>query len=394
MKLNLGGGLQKIPGFQNLDRVLGSEVWPLSQADGSVDEIRASHILEHFSHREVEDVLKDWVRALKPGAYLRIAVPDFEKIIAKYQNGYRRDPKIQGYLFGGQNDETDFHKVFFDSELLEGLLKQAGLVDIEPWESEIDDCARMDISLNLMGRKPDASLEENHQLEVKANCAALMSVPRLGWQDNFGACFAALKDPSWDIPLWKFGGAFWEMGMQKGFNSLIEQGVDWILTIDYDTVFDKDDIRELLTLAAMYPEADAIIPLQAKRNADVMLFTMKDWQGKLRRQATYDEFDRDLTPIHTGHFGLTLIKTAALKKIPKPWFWSQPTADGEWDEGRVDADIYFWQQAEKHGLGIYQANHIRIGHLQVVVSWVNKDFEVGHQYLSDWHEHGKPEVCK
>ena len=81
MKLNLGGGLQKIPGFTTLDRQTGQEVFPLpAYPDASVDEVRASHILEHFGHREAVDVLKEWVRVLRPGDVLRIAVPDFDWI--------------------------------------------------------------------------------------------------------------------------------------------------------------------------------------------------------------------------------------------------------------------------------------------------------------------------
>src|SRR5262247_2208869 len=54
IKLNLGGGLRKIPGYQNIDRKLGTEVYPLREwADNSIDEIRASHILEHFPYREI-----------------------------------------------------------------------------------------------------------------------------------------------------------------------------------------------------------------------------------------------------------------------------------------------------------------------------------------------------
>lgn len=393
MKLNLGGGLQKIPGFVNYDRKLGSEVYPLSQhADSSVSTVRASHLLEHFPVNEVPAVINEWARVIEPGGWLKIAVPNFEQIVEWYKTG---EKQITGYLLGGQLDKDDYHKSIFDAPTLEGLMKAAGLMDIQPWESEIDDCAKLQVSLNLMGRKPDAAeVEQSHNLEVTARCAAIMSVPRLGWQDNFGSCWRALRSSGFDIPLWKFGGAFWEMGIQKGFNSMIEDGVEWILVIDYDTVFDTEDVRELLTLAALYPEADAIVPLQAKRGGDVMLFTMRDKFGKLRHQADWEEFAGDLTPIHTGHFGLTLIKTAALKKIPKPWFWSQPTEAGEWDEGRIDADIYFWQKGEQHGLRIFQANHIRIGHLQVVVSWVDKDFKVGHQYLSDWNEKGKPEDCR
>jgi SAM-dependent methyltransferase len=397
IKLNLGSGFQKIPGFENRDRKLGSEIYPLPEfADSSVEEIRASHCLEHFSHRETLAVLKEWVRVLKPGGNLKVAVPNFDKILQWHREGESNLP-LEGFLFGGQADENDFHKAFFTEAKLESLLKAAGLTQIRHWQSEIKDCASLPVSLNLQGIKPEQvvpQVEPSETLEVKARVAALMSVPRLGWNDNFGACWKALRSKDFEIPLWRFGGAFWEQGMQRGFNALIEDKVEWIIVIDYDTIFDSADVKELLTLAALYPEADAIVPLQAKRNDDQMLFTMRDSLGKVRHTATMDEFEADLTPIHTGHFGLTLIKTEALKKIPKPWFWSQPNEAGEWDEQRVDADIYFWHKAAENGCRAFQANHIRVGHLQLVVSWIDREFEIRHQYLKAWQDQGKPPECK
>ncbi len=74
-KLNLGAGSAPMDGWENLDRKTGEEIYPLNR-DG-VDEIRASHVLEHFSHQKIPTVLADWVGALKPGGLLKIAVPDF-----------------------------------------------------------------------------------------------------------------------------------------------------------------------------------------------------------------------------------------------------------------------------------------------------------------------------
>lgn len=384
LKLNLGGGLTQIPGYTNIDHITGGEVYPLALASNRAEVIRASHILEHFPVDDLANVLADWVRVLKPGGVLKIAVPDFKWIAEKYLAG--ADLPLCAYLMGGQQNADDFHKSVFDKASLESLLEKAGLVDVQPWESEIDDCARYPVSLNLQGTKPERKakpVDSSESLEVSARVAAIMSVPRLGWQDNFGAAWTALRAPGWDIPLWKFSGAFWEMCIQNGFEDLIEDGVEWIITIDYDTLFERADIQELLTLAAMYPEADCIVPIQAKRNNDVVMFTMRDAAGKMRTEADAAEFDRDLTPIHTGHFGLTLIKTAALAKMPKPWFWSQPTAEGRWREGRTDADIYFWEKAQACGLGVFQANKIRIGHLQLVASEVDEGFNVFHRYLPE-----------
>ena len=61
LRLNLGAGSIPIEGYENIDRKSGHEVYPLTVH--GVDEIRASHVLEHFSHTEIGAVLTDWVKA-------------------------------------------------------------------------------------------------------------------------------------------------------------------------------------------------------------------------------------------------------------------------------------------------------------------------------------------
>lgn len=392
MKLNLGGGLQKIPGFTTLDRQTGQEVFPLPvYPDGSVDEVRASHILEHFGHRAAVDVLKEWVRVLKPGGILRIAVPDFDWI---RQHADDRNIPIESYLMGGQTNDDDVHKSIYTERKLRDMMRYVGLTDVTRWTSEIQDCAALPVSLNLQGIKPANMTQQDGRIEVKAKVAAVMSVPRLGWNDHWGAAWTALRSSEFNIPLFRFGGAFWEQGIQRALNQLLTNGTEWVITLDYDTLFGPEDVKELLTLAAQYPEADAIVPVQVKRNNEHFLFSMKDAYGNLRREATLDDFADDLTLIETGHFGMTLIKLEALKRVPKPWLWSQPGPSGDWDDDRVDADIYFWQKWKAAGNTVYQANHIKLGHIQVVASWPTNDWQIKHQYLSDWSETGKPKECK
>lgn len=156
MRLDLGAGRIVRPGHIPLGRGHGSEIFPLAYRSETVDEIVASHVLEHFPIADVRYVLRDWVRVLKPGGRLRIAVPDFWKIASQY---FASPDSItfglaQRRLMGGQSDENDFHRSVFDFDRLYELMQSEGLRVVGRWQSEIIDCARDEISLNLEGKKP------------------------------------------------------------------------------------------------------------------------------------------------------------------------------------------------------------------------------------------------
>jgi hypothetical protein len=177
MKLNLGSGDCPLDGYFNFDAKNGDSLYPLRGAEGcashisgsSADEVRASHVLEHFPHGQTLDVLKEWVRVLKPGGWLKIAVPDFDWIVNAQKEawvlgnteGISAADLLQSYLMGGQVDGNDYHKAIFTKIKLKWLLEDCGLVNVRPWASEIQDCASLPVSLNLMGQKPEAKTGTN-----------------------------------------------------------------------------------------------------------------------------------------------------------------------------------------------------------------------------------------
>lgn len=83
MKLNLGSGHNKCPGYINVDRAHAPDVvhdlesFPWPWPDSSVDEIRASHVLEHLGRDPMVfiGVMKEMYRVCKPGAKVFIVVP-------------------------------------------------------------------------------------------------------------------------------------------------------------------------------------------------------------------------------------------------------------------------------------------------------------------------------
>lgn len=153
MKLNLGSGSCPIEGFINLDGNEGDILYPIRDMwIGKISEIRASHILEHFGHFESIQVLANWFNCLKSGGVLKIAVPDFDDLIRRYNLGEQLN--FEGIIMGGQTDELDYHKSIWTASKLRMIMEGFGLEDVQTWQSEIADCASYPFSLNLMGVKP------------------------------------------------------------------------------------------------------------------------------------------------------------------------------------------------------------------------------------------------
>lgn len=81
-RLNLGGGDLRIDGFATVDLrpecadvvcdVTNLHLWE----DGSVAEIVALDLLEHFPAARTAAILAEWRRVLRPGGTLRIKVPN------------------------------------------------------------------------------------------------------------------------------------------------------------------------------------------------------------------------------------------------------------------------------------------------------------------------------
>lgn len=400
IKLNIGAGATVMPGFTSIDRKSGKEAARLDYSDGAVDEIYASHVLEHFGFGELAGVLGEWVRVLKPGGRIRLAVPDFDYIARRWvetANNGRDDHEPQGfsesqllrrYAMGGQVNGDDFHKSAFDARGLTDLMQHVGIENVKPWESEIQDCASLPVSLNLEGTKAEAAVPAGKKL-VTRKIAAVMSCPKLGFTENMWCAAQVLAVRG--VVMTKNTGAFWGQCMERCMMDAIKEGAEWILTLDYDTCFTAEQFEQLCRDLEEHPEVDALAPWQVKRESDDPLVWFLDGEGNHRSEIPLSEFEADVTRANHAHFGLTLFRASALKKMSHPWFWSKPAPDGAWGEGRQDDDIYFWNQWTEAGNTLYLSNRTSIGHLQQMVTWVDKDSRRPiHQYVTDFQKNGPP----
>jgi predicted SAM-dependent methyltransferase len=80
-------------------------------------------VIEHISHRDVRNTLKEWFRVLKPGGRLIIECPQFDEAVKEYLSG--NEERLIN-IFGRQRSTGDAHLWGYTPERLKRLLKEAG----------------------------------------------------------------------------------------------------------------------------------------------------------------------------------------------------------------------------------------------------------------------------
>jgi len=380
MKLNIGAGDTHIDGYEAIDIKQGVVAHALPYGAETIDEVRASHVLEHYPYERLPEVLKEWFRVLKPGGVIKVSVPDFEFVMREYAAG--KPINVQGYLMGGQTDAYDFHSSLFSFNTLCGLLREAGFVNVVRWKSEIDDCAALPISLNLQATKPGLP---------SFRVVAVASVPRFGPTLHSRCCHEALLPLR--IPLKQIAGAYWGQCLTRAMDECLtddEQKPDLLLALDYDTVFKPWHVVSLLDIMQRRPEVDALIPIQCHRGLRQMLCSVRGDDGEMMHDVTPAMLMEEIMPVASGHFGLTLLRVSALERMSKPWFIGTPDAQGGWGDGRIDDDIHFWNQWRKSGNTAYLANRVPVGHLMELIAWPGKTMEPSFQQIQEFYERGTP----
>lgn len=130
MRLNLGCGHEPLEGWTNVDLYaeeadVKADISQLSGYDA--DEIRLSHVLEHFSWRETSAVLERLHGCLKPGGRIDVEVPDMNLITREAM----KNPDWIRYLYGSQEHEGEYHRTGFTLVSIQTALVDAGFTILE-----------------------------------------------------------------------------------------------------------------------------------------------------------------------------------------------------------------------------------------------------------------------
>lgn len=147
----------------------------------------------------------------------------------------------------------------------------------------------------------------------------------------------------------------------------IDDGYDFVLMVDSDVVLPFDALANLLD-----PPQDVVMGVyREKRYMDkgryLNAHRHMPQDYVLESAMTADELDRpsNRVTIKGGGAGCLMISTAALERMPKPWFEFVQYDNGEC----LSEDLYFCENARASGLTVWCDVRVRCGHVTKGVIW-------------------------
>lgn len=174
LRLNLGCGDKLLPGYVNIDVAPARRgarpdvICDLRRlegfADACADEVLAVHVVEHFWRWEVEDLLREWVRVLKPGGKMVIECPNLvsacEAVLADPAAagaGDRRGQRSMWVLYGDPSwrDPLMCHRWAYTPASLADLMTRCGLAGVRQERAQFK--LREPRDMRIVGEKPQSS---------------------------------------------------------------------------------------------------------------------------------------------------------------------------------------------------------------------------------------------
>ncbi|MEX2631598.1 MAG: methyltransferase domain-containing protein [Tistlia sp.] len=148
VRLNLGSGDKNLPGYVNVDVApsrkgaapdLLCDLRSLKLEDGYADELLSVHVIEHFYYWEVQELLAEWRRVIKPGGRIELECPNLayaaqqivedEGRLADASDGWRTTMFV---LYGDPawKDPLMCHRWGWTPRTLGAELERAGFVEV------------------------------------------------------------------------------------------------------------------------------------------------------------------------------------------------------------------------------------------------------------------------
>lgn len=151
MRLEIGAGEKPHPDYDlHVDLLALPDVEVRCTIDrlpfrsGSVEALRANHVLEHQSYELVGSTLREWARVLRPGARVDIGVPDAKFVATQWCRGEIDTAEANYWILGGHSDRSahrgrdargvplwiwNAHHTMFDADSLRAAVEEFFLVE-------------------------------------------------------------------------------------------------------------------------------------------------------------------------------------------------------------------------------------------------------------------------
>jgi predicted SAM-dependent methyltransferase len=140
LQLHLGCGTVHFDGWINIDYEARADLnldvrHPLPFNDGAARLIYHEHLMEHLTIDEGRRCLADWLRLLEPGGVVRIATPDLEYLVERYQGSWRDQAWLGQPEYAFIRTRAEMlnvalrwwdHKYVYDGEELKRRMREAG----------------------------------------------------------------------------------------------------------------------------------------------------------------------------------------------------------------------------------------------------------------------------
>ena len=170
VRLNLGSGDKPLPGYLNVDIApsrkgiapdIVSDIRKLDLPDNYADEVLAVHLIEHLYYWELPDILKEWMRVLKPGGRVVLECPNIlsaaKQLLEDPKN--RCGPGKEGqttmwpfYGDPGWKDPLMCHRWGYTPASLQAVLRAAGFEQISQQPAQFK--RREPRDMRIVGAKP------------------------------------------------------------------------------------------------------------------------------------------------------------------------------------------------------------------------------------------------
>jgi predicted SAM-dependent methyltransferase len=180
IRLNLGCGDKILENYINVDVAserkgkkpdVISDIRKLTFDDNYADEILSVHVIEHFWRWEVSDILKEWIRVLKPGGKLILECPNLQSACEEFLKSPEikcrpdNDGQRTMWVFYGDpkwQDPLMVHRWGYTPHSLSNLMKEAGLINVrqEPAEYKL----REPRDMRVVGEKNKLNFTFNYKI--------------------------------------------------------------------------------------------------------------------------------------------------------------------------------------------------------------------------------------